>query len=267
MLRRSLWVWVAWGAFSSLAYANEGIFCDATTLLFLYDATNAGAKAGEVIGEISITDRFLSNSAVQKLDLGPNGIFGGGDDVVLDIARISGGDFFDAEFKGEIIKGALPNQYSIEGIWKRTDTLTTLAEPSIHGVVTAGKVVLENGVFSFGGVITPAPARDAVLVGIGPQWRYLGIPGDTAVAPDEDGVRGQVTLFDGRPFFDLGDFGEGHFAPDGVGLTLDQYLSTDRNSTSADIKINIIPEPASLALLGLGALGLLGRLRRSSLPL
>ncbi len=243
------------------AYADDGFFVDLSTLLFNYEATNPNALPGEVIGELTISEQDISTVSLQKVDLGPDGKIGGGDDVLLDLARIGLGESFDTWFGAEVIKEQGNNNYTIAGVLKATDTVTSLDDPSLIGDFVSTEIFIFEGGFLFAGPWSPADGRDAILQPGGVEtWEFRGISGDTPPSPDGDGVRGQVSLLDGRSAFDDGKAAEFHIV---TGIRdLDTFFQSDRRSLTSDIKATVVPEPGTLALLLVGALALRRSKRR-----
>ncbi|MCG3131893.1 MAG: hypothetical protein FLDDKLPJ_02703 [Phycisphaerae bacterium] len=236
--------------------AGEGVFLDVTSLLFNYDAINPNAGEGELVGRIVILPGEVSHLSLQQLDLGADGGFGGGDDVILDVAEIGNAANFDVLLALDVIRGGGPNQYRLRGDFAATDTVTTLADPSILGALDTTEVSLIGPIFQFDGSLATQAFRDSLL---GPEggsdWIFQGVPADTGPAPDGDGSRGRVTLLSDREVFDFGALGEFHFA--GFGFNdLDAFFAADRNALSADVKLAIVPEPATLAFLLAGLFGL-----------
>ncbi len=239
---------------------GTGFEFDLATMKFQYVVTNAGALPGEKIGELTIADEtaYGSNLTLQKLDLGPNGVVGG-DDTVLDYAKIMSADSFDAVLVSDVIKLAT-NSYRITGAIKVTDTLTTLASPKYVGSFTSNTVSMSGGTFFYfvGPVATLAP-NDALLQPAASPWQYEGVLADTPSAPDEDGVRGRVTLAFGRGAYTHGDLNGGVIV--GSAMNLDAFFSANRDYINSTLQATAIPEPVTFGTLIIG-IGWLLRRRR-----
>jgi len=245
---------IVWGvAFAaSPCFADIGIFFDVTSLGFQYQVTNSNAGVGDVIGTISISDSAFSNMMAQKLDLGGDG-FGGGNDSLLDLANIGSGDDFDALFTANVVVGPGGNNFQIAGSLSATDT--TLGDPSVTGDFSSFFVSMQGGVFSFGGDLVKDinAGQDSLLLdpNQNDSWVFTGLSGDTPSSPDEDGTQGEISLDTGRTLFGQGTVGEFHFAGFGSS-TLNEFFSQDQQSSTAELKISIVPEPTTITLLILG---------------
>jgi len=245
-------------AASGTVRADQGLVLDLSTLLFNYQATNPHAQPGEVIGTLSINDRPFSNLTLQQLDLGPDGKIGGGDDIVLDLAGIGLGESFDALFAGDVIKQAGNNNYLISGRFAATDTVTSIAEPSLLGDFESSDIAIFEGVFLYIGPWSPADDNDSILLPSGvPSWEFHGILGDTPATPNKDGIRGQVSLPSGRSAFKDGRLAEFHIE---TGIpNLDTFFAVDRRNLASDVKATVVPEPTTFLLLLAGMLAVLAR--------
>lgn len=243
---------VCWCAAGGSAYAGEGFLMDLSALLFNYEATNPNAKPGETIGEITIVERPFSTAGMQKFDLGADGRFGGGDDVLLDLARIGLGDSFDTLFTADVIKGQGNNNYSITGRLATTDTVSDLDDPSLVGDFLSTDIALFEGGFVVVGAWSTIQGRDAILQPGGAEsWVFKGISEDTPAEPDGDSERGQVSLQTGRSSFDNGRLAE--FQVEFGIKDLDTFFGSDRQNLQAGVTATVVPEPATWILLLLGA--------------
>lgn len=245
------------------ARADIGMSIDTAMMEFDYFQVQGGQG---VVGMFEV--RLTNNSTInaQKLDLGGDNDFGGGDDTVLDIAKING--YADPDFtrvlSGQVIKlGA--NDYILQGVYELYDYDADLA---LQGDFVSSFVALSGSALYMGGSVTNP---DGVLRPGSPNtsWEFNGNPVNT---PDminggfggHDGIDGRITVPDGRSSYSLANLLEFQFVGEHRDLDalfgLESFSSTIANA-NLSIKPVPIPEPGGVVL-GLIGLGAIARLRR-----
>ena len=220
----------------------------------------ASPGPGGVVGTLVIEDdnlNFASRLVLAQLDLGDDGLLGGGGgnaDTELDLAQIESSGSFAMRFVGTVIKLG-DNHYQIFGPLEITDTTNDLNSPQFQGWFTSSYVSVDYGVLHFDGHLSVLGTNDSLLLpGPGNAWTYNGISGDTPVSPDEDGVRGRVTLNDLRTTFDQGLYAGGGYFGYFTG-DMDAWFAGNRSCEMFDVQAVALPEPTTV-LLAFMALGM-----------
>lgn len=219
---------------------------------FSYVTTDPFAGPGGVIGTITLATTPISGVVVSD---------------GLSSTSATPGTTFNLSLSAHVVKGAAPNVYSLSG-GQLTATDTTGVTKLAASFASSDIAIAPVGgvsIFMFGAPLVILGANDALLVnGPGDDWAFVGNQ-PAPYAPS-------VTLAAGRSLFDTGLVGELHVEP-GIFADLDtffgagQALPVTRGTMAADLKITVIPEPASLLfmLVGLSEVMRLARRKRGTL--
>lgn len=250
----------------------------------------ASAYAGPLIEVDYLNLNLNFNAATQVLSLShrSNSVLSAfakdATDNVIDeaaIFNITSANDFELAFSGVVNNGAGLNDLSISADFAATDTVTTLAAPSLAAMFANANLTGDldgisfgNGVLRIEGVISATGPWDSILANPTPDWVFAGDAVGTA--PGLDGIADQITIGSAiRGEYQTGilailEITLGTFA-DGTstaGLNADQLfaqalLHGGFNSTDSQLQLNVIPEPTA-ALLGVLGLSGLAWLRRRS---
>lgn len=222
-----------------------------TSVTFDYQpAPGPGGKVGEIA--LSLPGILT----LSKYDLGGDG-FGGGNDVLLSSAVISSSAAMGFALAGDVYQvGA--NDYLISGFLGGTDVDQTsnsheaILDCSNVAYIPAGP----GGALAIAGLIAAALPNDSILINRddgGEDWDFIGTgEADGGVSIDSGRAGfGYGTISLVQPAFNLpGD--------------LDNFFSDNRTYTGGDLKINVVPEPATISVLVFGGLGVVASRRRRS---
>jgi len=227
---------------SGHAWANIGFIVEGTSLEFLYQKGGGGQGS---FGQINVSTMISSSLLLQQFDLGQDSGFGGGDDTLIDLAKIGDSTMFDINFTGDVFKNG-SNDFSVLG----TLTIGDVNSPPnvVEGDFSSDFVSAHDGFFSLtGGIFNP----DGLLQSEdgGQSWVFHGVGDDTPSNPNADGVVGTVTLEKGRSSFQTGLFVAFQFVGD-FGNGLDDFFNEDQSSKGANVQVVIVPAPPAM-LLGL----------------
>jgi hypothetical protein len=207
-----------------------------------------------------------ANSSIlaQRLDLGGDRDFGGGDDTVTDLARIAGagpGGYETILFADVFKNGA--NDFTIVGTYRLADA--GASPVVIEGAFASSFTALLGGALFVGGEVSNP---DGILRPGSPNTSWL-FTGDADRTPNmiqgvfggADGVDGTLAVADLRSAFDRGNLLEFHIAGDFQDL--DSYFDAPTQSSSvSDLSLMVkVPAPGAVAL-GMVGLALLGALKR-----
>ena len=210
---------------------------------------------GGKVGTLTISDDAVCGSvvALAKLDMSTNS--------ELDWAKNMDADTYDFRVQADVIKLA-SNSYRLVGTLKVTDTSSgsSLASPKVLANFVSNAVNVQSGNFFYEGSLSVSGSNDALLLPSSlSSWVYEGVPGDTPVSPNGDGVLGRVTELTGRSDYTWGHSAGGVQDPNAT--SADAFFASNQGSTSFNVQAYILPEPATI-LLGLAALGGMIRRRR-----
>ncbi len=249
------------------AIGEIGLSIDASALQFVYTGPSGsmGGSNPYRMGEIVVTTNGSSSLAVQEFDLGADHDFGGGDDTVIDLARIApgGSETFDVTFYAEVWRFG-SNSYALLGGSYAVEDATS--DTVVEGQFESSFVALSNNVLLFGGALSNP---DGILRPGSPatDWTFTG---DPATTPDminglfggANGADGTVTLSQWREYSTLANLFEFQFVanfPD-----LDAFFNEAvQYSVQADINVAAVVVPApGAAVLGMIGLGLVGWIKR-----
>jgi len=240
-----------------LSAEPTGLVVDASSVQFVYTKSAGGPGS---IGRIDITQNSLSSIIVQQLAVGSDGLIGGIDDTLVDIARIIDGGF-GANFTADVFQLGT-NSYSVVGLYTVEDASGNVV---VEGDFNSDFVSINNGNLWLGGELSNA---DGVLrPGGSSSWVFEG---DAPVTKDyinglyggADGTDGFITLSSGREFSTSAGLLEFQFIEN---LTdLDAFFSQAQQAGSlGDLKVQvtIVPAPGAvgLAMIGLGCVAVVRR--------
>jgi hypothetical protein len=242
----------------SAAIADPGLTIDATAMRFIY---TPGAGGPGSIGRIDITPNNASMLVVQELTLGTDNAFGGGDDTVVDLAKV-GRPGFTAVFSADVYSLGTPNAYAVVGTYTVTDASHAVVvdgDFSSTSAAVAGNTLFMGGSFSNpDGILRPGSPLDS--------WNFTGDPARTpniinGVFGGRDGIDGTVSLDRFRDASTMADLFEFQFV--GGFPDLDAFFNSGiQASTQADVKVQVVVPVPSATLLGVLGLALVASLRR-----
>lgn len=253
---------VLMGAVSPALAEPIGLVLDASSMRFIYTQGSGGPGS---IGRIDISQDTLSSIVVQELTLGADEAIGGGNDTVIDMARITQGGF-GATFTADVFQLG-SNSYSIVGTYTIQDANGTVV---VEGDFNSDVSSLNNGSLFIGGNLTNA---DGILRPTGTSsWGFAGVAASTpntinGVFGGADGIDGTVTLDRWREFSTLASLFDFQFVGDFPDLDA-FFNSAIQASNIASLKIQavVVPVPGAtgLAALGMGLVAVIRRRLRSS---
>jgi hypothetical protein len=209
-----------------------------------------GAGGPGSIGRIDIGQSSASTLIVQELAVGSDLQIGGGDDTVIDMARIVGGGF-EATFSADVFQLGT-NAYSIVGTYTVEDANGNVV---VEGDFTSDLTNMDSGYLFLGGGFTN---NDGVLRPGGTGgWSFDGVAASTpntinGMFGGADGIDGTVTLDSGREFSTLASLFEFQFVGDFPDLDA-FFNSAMQASNLADLKVQVVvpaPGAAGLAFFG-----------------
>lgn len=245
----------------SSALADVGVEIDYQGLTVTYDPG----------GNFSLTHNTSSKADAMILGSGS----------VLDEAdifnQLAGFGSFQLDFAGTLLNGGGTNDISLTGLYRATDSVTTLANPSLAANFVAGGTGLDpdgvsysRGILRIEGLLSPAAGNSSILVNpAGGPWVYVG-KDDGAMGPGLDGVDNTITVDESS----RNAFNQGLFAV--LEINLDRFadgtligdVDADTlfanalahggfSSTSSQLQVSVVPAPPAvlLGLVGFGALG------------
>jgi hypothetical protein len=215
-----------------------------------FDYPGAVLDYAATTGVLTVSEEAGNTSALlSTLDSG----------MTTDLARISGplGGVFDLDFSLDIVDQG-GGVFAASGTLSATDIDTGSA--AIEASFQSTLLMLVGGLLRIDGTLSPLQGADSILVnresspGQG-DWIYAGVPGHTPASPDGDGVLGTISA-DGVTAFDSGMASIVAFGAQGDLMT---FFSRDQRIADMEGTGIIIPEPATLCMLLVGAAALARR--------
>lgn len=226
----------------------------------------------DTLGNLTVDHR---TNSIASGELKTNG-------TTLDTADIFNilGPSFGLSFAATVTDGPGLNDIGINGLFKATDAVTTLAAPSIMADFANANltgdldgVSFGNGVLRIEGRILTSGANSSILVNPTPgDWVYHG--GPVGNPPGLDGIADQFTIGSlARDAYDTGilavlevnliRYGDGTLigAVDADTLFATALAHNGFASDSAQVQLTVVPVPGA-ALLGIFGLGVIARIRR-----
>ena len=220
-----------------------GLVIDASAMRFIYTKGTGGSGS---FGHINIGQSGGSSLVVQELTLGSDGQFGGGNDTIIDMARVTQGGF-NASFSADVFKLG-SNSYSIVGTYTVEDANGNVV---VEGDFNSDLTSLNNNYLYLGGSLTNA---DSILRPGGTNsWVFDGTASSTpntinGLFGGADGIDGTVTLDRYREYATLANLFEFQFV--GSFPDLDAFFnSAIQASNLADLRVQVVvPSPGATGL-------------------
>ena len=248
-----------------MAWAEPvGLIFDASAMRCIYTKGSGGPGS---IGRIDIgLQDGLSSLVVQELALGSDQQIGGGDDTVIDMARITEGSFnFGATFSADVFQLGV-NSYAIVGTYTIQDFNGAVV---VEGDFNSDLASLNNDSLFLGGSLSNA---DGILRPTGTSsWSFSGMSSATpntinGVFGGADGIDGTVTLNSGRELSTLASLFDFQFV--GSFPDLDAFFASDvqaSNVANLKVQVTVVPLPGATGLAAVG-LGIVAAIRRRLRP-
>jgi hypothetical protein len=211
-------------------------------VVLLYDMNKANLVYTSSTTTLKVTDTVSSILDVAQVD---DETF-----ATLDTARLNGGSNFNLEL--ELVMTDLPgdNNWSGSGSLKFTDT--DMSDNAVEATFNSYLVEISGGTLNIKGNLGVVSGNSSILVNRGNPWVFVGT--NEGFPAGLDSTADQVTMSSISSF----EGGEAWTIKFGVGGTLDNFFSTDRDLLDGEVKGSIVPIPGAvlLGVLGLGAAGL-----------
>lgn len=236
---------------------GDGYFyLDYKELSFAYRVVNSAPQVGGVIGNVVIQRDFNSDLTASKYSFGPNGRYDaiGPDDALLAFVDIPWHQAFSVSLTADVIYYG-PNNYRVVSTGAGL-TGTDSGTANVYAAAFTSSSISWNGTdFNMTGNLSSLPGNDSILLGSGESWTFNGTYGwdlmgnQQTTAIGLSGVGSEL-----RSQYDSGRLLEVHWTMSDGTPSLDNFFASDRDNFGADMKVSIIPVPASAVL---GAIGMI----------